>query len=121
MKSKITEVGEYIEKFNVLTEQDLPLLKIVQSSGLEIHVKKRHPDCIKYLTEIPNIIKEPDYIGHNPKEPHSIELVKVYSDNVQVAIKLDISKGYYYIASVYEIKPQRLKKGIFSGRLKPYY
>ena len=38
MDDTLFKVGEYTEKFNALTGQDLPLLDIVQSTGLEKHV-----------------------------------------------------------------------------------
>lgn len=120
MGNIIFEVGEYIEKFNLLTGQNLPIFKIVRSSGLAVHVQKRHPNCVKYLKEIPNIIKAPDYIGCNPKEPNSIELIKKFNENIQIAIKLDSNNKYYYVASIYEIKQGKIDKGLFSGRLKYY-
>ena len=92
MNDDLFEVGIYAEYYNRILDIDLPILKIVQSKGLKIHIQKRHPNVIGYLPNIPDIITEPDYIGTNPKEPNSIELVKIYQDNIKLAIKLDIDR-----------------------------
>lgn len=113
-------VGEYIEKFNTATDQRLPCGTIYQSSGLEIHVKKRHPKEVDNLRHISSIIAEPDYIGKHPKEANSIELVKVLSGNVMVCIKLDSADGYFFVASVFEISEGKLNNRLNSGRLKPF-
>lgn len=115
---KNIKVGAYREIFNFLTDQQLPLLDIVQSTGLEKHILKRHPNYIEYMDKIPEILLIPDYIGHNPKEPESIELVKVYEDNIQIAVKLDSTNDYYYVASLYEISNKKLSERLHSGRLK---
>ncbi len=120
MEDTIFKVGEYTEKFNALTGQDLPLLDIVQSTGLEKHVLKRHPLDIQYLEKISEIIVSPDYIGQNPKEPNSIELIKSYSDDVQIAIKLDSKNNYYFVASLYQITKKKINNRLFSGRLKEF-
>ena len=114
----MTPVGQYISEFNTLTGQTLPLGTIYQSSGLLIHVKKRHPDQVNNLVHIKSIIASPDYIGSNPKEPDSIELIKVLGGNVMVCVKLDRSAGHYYVASVFEISTGKLNNRLNSGRVK---
>lgn len=112
------EVGEYKKIFNDLTGQTLPCGPILQSSGLEIHVKKHHPEIVGYMGLIPQIIENPDFIGHNPKEPSSIELVKIFSKNLMVCIKVDEHKNYLYVASLYDITDGKMANRIKSGRLK---
>lgn len=114
-------VGHYIEKFNILTGQDLECKDIVQSSGLLLHIQKRHPDCADKLPYVPLIIAEPDYIGHNPREENSIELVKCMDNNLMVCVKLDIKQDYFYVASLFEISDAKLKRRIESGRLAKFY
>ena len=111
-------VGRYTERFNQLTGQNLPVGDIYQSEGLAAHVQKRHPAEIGNLAHIPGIIADPDYVGHNPKEPESIELVKVIDNNVMVCIKLDKIENYLYVASVYNITDAKLHNRLHSGRLK---
>lgn len=118
--AQMKPVGQYTERFNQLTGQNLPVGDIYQSVGLAAHVQKRHPGEIGNVSVIPIVISNPDYVGHNPKEPDSIELVKVLSNNVMVCVKLDKSQNYLYVASVYNITNAKLQKGIQSGRLKAY-
>ena len=111
-------VGSYIAEFNEATDQSIPCCTIYQSVGLEKHILKRHPFEVENLKHVPNIIKHPDYIGKNPKENNSIELVKRIGENIQVCIKLDSSENYVYVASVYTISDGKLKNRLNSGRLK---
>ena len=116
----LVEVGIYIESFNKITAQEIPCGPILQAAGLEVHIKKHHPDIVDFISLIPQIIKTPDYIGHNPKEPFSIELVKKVSQNLMVCVKLDREKDYLYVASLYSITDGKLENRVKSGRLKPY-
>lgn len=121
MGDTLFPVGEYLERFNHITGTSLPAGIIYQSTGLQSHILKRHPHLLGYLSKIPEIILIPDYIGVHPNEPNSIELVKLYAENIQIAIKLDMDKRYLYVASLYEIKEAKLKNRIHSGRLKKVY
>lgn len=117
---KMNPVGQYTDRFNQLTGQNLPVGDIYQSVGLAAHVQKHHPAEIGNLALIPAVISSPDYVGHNPREPDSIELVKVLSGNVMVCVKLDKSKNYLYVASVYSITNAKLQNRLQTGRLKAY-
>ena len=113
-------VGKYQKRFNDLTGQSLPCSDIYQSYGLSKHVQSRHPNEMHNLRLIPQIIAAPDYVGRNPREPNSVELVKIYDDNVMVCVKLDTTNGYLYVASVFEISAAKLQNRLNSGRLKSY-
>ena len=113
-------VGQYQSRYNDLAGEALPCGPIYQSDGLSLHVAKHHPNDKDHLSEIPGIVAAPDYIGHNPKEPDSVELVKRCEGNVMVCIKLDRKENYLYIASVYEITEAKLQNRLHSGRLKKY-
>lgn len=115
---QLFEVGEYTDTFNKLTGQELPCGPIYQSVGLRVHIMKRHPDEIDNIGLVPAIISQPDYIGKNPNEPNSIELVKALGANVMVCIKLDVNDGYLFVASVFEISESKLRRRLNSGRLK---
>lgn len=106
--------GQYDELLGV----NLPKLSIVQSDGLEKHISKRHPACLKYFNKIREIILSPDYVGVNPKESGSFELIKQYDNNVLIGIKLDIKNNYYYVATLHDIKQSKIDNRLFSGRLK---
>ena len=92
MGEKLFRVGDYIDEFNALTGQELPCGEIMQSAGLAVHVQKHHPDETGNVALVPSIIAEPDYVGHNPKEP----------------------------GSVYEISSGKLTNRLNSGRLKKF-
>lgn len=113
-------VGEYIEEFNTLTGQSLTCDHIFQSDGLRIHIAKRHPDCVALLHDIPLILSEPDYIGCNPNEAANVELVKCLDNNLMVCVKLDQSKGYLYVATLFKISNAKLQNRLKSGRLKKF-
>lgn len=112
------EVGVYSGQYDSLLGINLPKLNIVRSDGLGKHISKRHPSCLKYLSKISEIISSPDYIGVNPKESGSFELIKQYDDNVLIGIKLDIKNNYYYVATLHDIKQSKINNRLFSGRLK---
>lgn len=111
-------VGKYIERFNVLSGQNLPCDNIYQSEGLIVHLKNHHPNETDLIESVPDIISHPDYVGHNQKENDSIELVKRLSNNVMVCVKLDRKENYLYVASVFSISDKKLMSRIESGRLK---
>ncbi len=81
MDSNLYKVGEYKGEYNDVLNIKLPSVSIYVSKGLKKHVRYRHGDCLSYINKIPDIINHPDYIGKNPNEPNSIELVKIYNDN----------------------------------------
>lgn len=115
---KLKYVGEYTKKFNEVLGVNLKPMKIYQSSGLSKHVLKRHPSFVNYIGNIPDIIRDPDYIGINPSEDNSLELIKKYDKYVLLAIKLDSSGKYLYVASIYGIESSKIKRRLHSGRLK---
>lgn len=116
----LIEVGTYVETFNQLTGQSLPCGPIMQSTGLKVHIRKHHPDIVAFIDLIPGIIENPDYIGHNPREMHSVELVKRLEKNLMVCVKLDCEKDYLYVASLYDITDSKIENRIKSGRLRRY-
>lgn len=114
----LLDVGEFQLGFNNTLQTNFPINKIKQSSGLIKHIKSKHPNCLQYIPNIPTIISSPDYIGMNPNHPDSFELIKNLGNNVLLAIKLDSSNNYYFVASLYEITNQKLKHNLSNGRFK---
>lgn len=115
-KDKLFPVGKYQSLYNTLLNLNLPCNDIFRSAGLSKHILKRHPECAAYIDNIPEILSNPDYIGTNPREKNSIEFIKCYSENILVAVKLDLQKDYYYVASVYDITNSKLTRRIKSNR-----
>ena len=95
-------------------------LEIYRSKGLPTHmVKRKHYNCLKYIDYIPEIISSPDFAGINPNENGiSLELVKRYSDNVMIGIKLDKDGEYLYISTMHDIQESKIQRRLFGGRLK---
>lgn len=109
-------VAKYKSVYNDLLHINLPCTDIFQSTGLIRHIEKRHPNCLQYVNNVSEIISSPDYIGTNPQEQNSIEFVKRYDQNILVAVKLDITKNYLYVASLYNISESKLERRINSNR-----
>lgn len=118
--NNLFKIGTFKPEYNQILNTNLPCLNIMQSTGLKKHISKKHSDQMQYLSKVSDILNDPDYIGINPKEPGSIELVKIYDDNILIAIKLDYSNGYYYLASLYDVSSSKIKNRLNSGRLKKY-
>jgi hypothetical protein len=111
-----------IVAIKALTGIDFPVAEVHMYAGAIRHIKKWHPGIIElYGHLIPDMIANPDYVGQNPSEPNSVELVKVVSQHVQLAIKLDPS-GYLFVSSFYNLDNGEFKvnKRLLSGRLVPY-
>lgn len=90
--------------------------------GLKKHVMKAHAGIFEaYHQYLPDIIASPDYVGQNPKEPDSLELIKQITDTVLLAIKLDPS-GYLFVSTFFDLKnaPDKIRKRLATGRIKPY-
>lgn len=121
MNNKIFPVAPYNKKFNKYLPVQFEQSLIYQSFGLKKHIEKRHPECLPYLQYISSIITFPDYIGVNPNESEgSFELVKIFSENIQIGIKLDMNENYLYVATLHTITSGKLKHGIENGRLKKF-
>lgn len=116
MKDNLKIIGQFNKVFNDILSADFPLIPICKSDGLKKHVEKRHPHCAPYLDNIEDILNSPDYIG--TKDATSIELIKVYDNNVLLALQIDKSNDYFYIASLYDISDSKLNNRLHSGRLK---
>jgi len=119
---KEIEVGLYNHDFNKILNTEIKQSKIIRSEGLISHlIKRKHFIALKYIDSIPDIIKNPDYIGINPneKENASIEFVKCFKDNILLGIKVDSIKGRLYVSTMYDISDSKLKRRLYSKRLVP--
>ena len=74
---------------------------------------------MRFLDSISDIVTNPDYIGVNPNEPDSVELVKIYDHIILVSVTLsiDTEQQYLYVSSLYDISNGKLRNRINSGRL----
>ncbi|MGP3788619.1 MULTISPECIES: PBECR3 domain-containing polyvalent protein [Paenibacillus] len=111
-----------IVKIKSLTGVDLPSDLVQMYPGAIKHVQRNHPGIIEqYGHLIPSMIAHPDYVGQNPKEENSVELVKVIGPHLLLAIKLDPS-GYIFLSTFFELDngAYKVQKRLKSGRLVPY-
>lgn len=92
-KNNVRRVGGFSQKIIDLLqleiEEGTPIL--IGESNVE-HIKKRHPyEYEKYFEDIENIVKNPDYVGLNPKDK-SVAFVKEFfidSEYVRVAVRVN--------------------------------
>ena len=100
-------------------KSDVNVIKY-SKNNLEKHLLKRnHIDALKYFDKIEDILEEPDYVGINPNEKSEcLEYIKVFDENILVALKIHSSEEFYYIPSMYTITDYKLQSRLFSGRLK---
>lgn len=118
MNNSISPIGIYSDVFASYLPYHIENSIIYQSPGLAKHILKRHPECLKYLNMLPEIISSPDYIGINPNEKQiSFELVKTNSPNIQIGIKRDLKNNYLYVATLHTITESKLNHSIANGRL----
>ena len=87
-----------------------------------LHMKQKHPkDYAKYGNCIEDIIRQPDYIGKNPKD-ESIEYVKEFfieNEFVKVAVRVS-GNGVLFARSMYVLNPNRVLSFIEKGTLFDY-
>ena len=121
-EDKFVEVGEFYRELNDIIKSNLPLQKIYRSKGFPAHlIKRKHYNCLKLIDSIPDIIKNPDYIGINPNENgDTIELIKVLDKNILVGIKLNIVENYLYVSTMHDVQESKLIRRLYSGRLKKF-
>lgn len=113
-------MGYYDPAFNSIHGMQINTLPIFQSKGLRAHLmKQRHFKSLRYLDRIPDILNKPDYIGCTEKEGSvSVEFVKVFEENILLAIRLDEEKQSFYVATMYDLSLRNLQRFVHSGRLK---
>ena len=118
VKNLTMKVKEQIKELLGI-QSDVNVIKY-SKNNLEKHLLKRnHIDALKYFDKIEDILEEPDYVGINPNEKSEcLEYVKVFDENILVALKIHSSEEFYYIPSMYTITDYKLQSRLFSGRLK---
>lgn len=109
----ISEIPESLITFLGLQKKEI---KVFRSKGLLAHLlKRKHYKAAKYLDYIPDVISAPDYAGLYEGQ---IELVKIFKDNIFLSIKLDITKDFYYVATIFDVSMSKIESYCKSGRLK---
>lgn len=82
-------------------------------------IKRNHQNMISHIPKISQYLKNPDYVGINPREKGiSLEYVVQVEPNILIAVKLDSKNGYFYVATMHEISQLKLSQRIRNGRLR---
>ena len=82
-------------------------------------IKRHHNDVIHHIEDLELILRNPDFVGVNPREKDaSFEYVKRFDDNILVAIKLHKSGDFFYVPTMYRLQDFKLQSRIKSGRLR---
>lgn len=119
--NNLIKVGTFKLEYNAILGTNFPTWDIVQSTALRQHlINQNHNNCLPYINQIPDILNDPTYIGQNSRHLNSIEIVKEYNNNILVALKLDNSMGYWYVASIYDVSNSKIQRRLHSGRLRVY-
>ena len=106
--------NEVKEIFNIVLEaSDIK----VNKDGLRSHmIKCHHNDVIHHIEDLELILRNPDFVGVNPREKDaSFEYVKRFDDNVLVSIKLHKSGDFFYVLTMYRLQDFKLQSRIKSG------
>jgi|SRR6056297_1870136 len=81
------------------------------------HIRKKHNNEFEqYIEKLPEIIREPTYIGVHPKRG-GIEFIKKYKENVLVAVRVS-QKKVLYVRSIYCITEDKVKRYLKEGTIK---
>jgi hypothetical protein len=77
------------------------------------HIRKRRKELLNgYMSKIPKIIKEPNYVGTNPKYQNSVEFIK----NILVAVRLN-DCGNLCVATMFDVTESKVTKMLEYGRI----
>lgn len=95
---------------------------VIHEENLKKHMlKSRHQNMVKYISNVSDILNNPDYVGQNRHiKTDSFEVIKVLDDNVLVAVKLDKKNDYFFVASVYDVTDSKLNHMKKNGRIKVF-
>lgn len=109
---------DVIRTLGITAEEGAPIC--IGETNID-HMKRRHPSEYEdYGDYIPLILRDPDYVGVNPKD-RSIEYVREFcisGEFVKVAVRVSVS-GVYFVRSLYILREDRVKNFIQKDRLKP--
>lgn len=86
------------------------------------HIEKQHPlDYVKYVPDIPNIIKYPTYVALNPNQC-SIEYIKEYkNDNKFVLVAVRVTtKGRMFVRTLFTMTERKKNIYLENGYAKKY-
>ena len=117
-----------MENIGIITKDVKKMLSInsdvneilIHYDNFEKHlIKRNHQNMISHIPKISQYLKNPDYVGVNPREKGvSLEYIVQVEPNILIAVKLDSKNGYFYVATMHEISQLKLTQRIRNGRLR---
>ncbi len=108
------------EVINILKVNLSPAGIFLLMGGIK-HIRNKRYRCFRnYLNEIPEIIKNPEYVGTNPKYPNSVEFLKnIRGKNVLVAINTSPQK-ILKVSTMYTVTSSKLTNMLEHKRIKKF-
>lgn len=117
-----------MENIGIITKDVKKMLSInsdvskilIDNENFKKHlIKRNHQNMLTYVPNIQQYLKNPDYVGVNPREKGvSLEYIVQVQPNILIAVKLDSKNGYFYVATMHEISQLKLSQRIRNGRLR---
>ena len=83
------------------------------------HIEKHRPnykqtaDLDRYISQIQEIIEEPDYLGVRDSD-NSLQFIKHLEDNVPIAVRLTV-KGKLYLRTMYPVTDSQINDYLRKG------
>lgn len=117
-KVKYSKIGKINDKWNLpfnIVNKDIVLMEERKK-----HIQQRHPEVMKYIKELPNIVTNPDQIYKENARKDTIWILKEYEKNVKIAIKINTEAKSNYKNSIIQmqyIKTKRLINGMKSKKI----
>jgi hypothetical protein len=84
--------------------------------GLKHIERKRKNFFQEYINLLPDVIKNPDYIGTNPKYKNSVEFIKKVKKNVLVAIRSN-EFGTLSVVTMFEVTNAKINRMLKHNRI----
>ena len=109
-------VGEISEAISCALGLEMQLRTVLIGPSNITHMQQKHPEVFQqYFEVLPQIIKDPDYVGKHPSKG-SIEFIKVFDQCILVAVRASRS-GKLFVRSMYEIAEEKLFSYLKSGTI----
>ena len=113
------DVNKYINNIRTTTKD-----VVLMPDRLE-HIKK-HPEVLKYLNKIPQILSKPDYVYKQLDKENTLWIVKNIGDNIKITLKLNIinPKGKKYKNSIIQMQvlnQNRINKYEKKGKIEKIF
>ena len=116
MGEKLIKITTFNPIYNDLLGTSFQAFYVYRSKGLLTHlIKRKHMIAIKYVDCLPEIISFSDFIGCCKG---NIEMIKTFKDNIYISIRLDSQHNRYYVATMFDVKIEKIESYLKSGRIK---